>query len=258
MKKPKFRSSPDGDIINLMRGPCLLGILLLAAGALFNITMEAQAKPVRQGEETVQFRGVPAGYPPGQEKSAYALTDELLVQQLLLSFENNSASGYASVSTSFTISDRDWTAECSFDLEGTYDPETGVVEGTFNMDKKFRYPPFPGFHYNGEDLHYYGTFKSWYEDPAAKFSLADAKVDLFFTGTVARDMYYDNSDTVWHTEDPAGFLINFVREAAGCQRLHCQCLRTGPAGAGGCDLAGSFVHGPGRDGGGHPPGALVH
>ena len=215
MNKPKLRSSPNGSIFNLIRFLCLPGILLLAAGALFAPRGIAQAKPmqglVRQTEGGIQFRGVFSPYANGAENE-YTKVDELLYPQLLISFEKNTVTGSASVSTSFNFNGRDWTAEGSIDLEGIYDPETGVVEGTFDKLIKFRYPPDPGFHDNGVDVHYYGPFKSWYKDPAAKFSLEDATVDLFYSGTVASDRYYDNISAVSHSENQAAILINFVRE----------------------------------------------
>jgi len=216
MKKPMFFSSPNGSIFNLMRVPCLLGIILLAAGALFNYTVEAQAKPirgpVRQAEGVVQYRGVFQPY-PGGATNEYTRVDELMFPELLLTFENNSVSGSASVSTSFNYMDKDWTAEGSIELNGTYDPETGVVEGSLDKIYKWRFPPDPGFHDNGVDVHYYGTFKSWFEDPTAKFSLEDAALNLNFSGMVASDRYYENDNHVFHSENEAGFLLIFVREA---------------------------------------------
>jgi hypothetical protein len=158
----------------------------------------------------VQFRAladVHSGY-----ENEYTQVNDLMYPQLLISFENNSVSGYSSAETSFYFAGKDWTADGSMDLSGTYDPETGVVEGTFERIYKFRYPPDPGFYDNGVDLTYYGTFRSYYSDPEVKFSLADAKLDLDFEGSVASDRYYIDSDRVFHTENQAGFLINFVRE----------------------------------------------
>jgi hypothetical protein len=217
MKKPKLRSSPNGSFFNLMRVLCLPGILLLAAGTALTCRTEAQAKPVRapvgQGEEVVQFRATPRVHSP-ESTNEYTTMEDLLFPQLLISFENNTVSGSASVSTSFYYLVKDWTGEGSIDIEGTYDPETGVVEGTMNYYLIYRFPPDPGFHDIRRDVHYYGAFKSWYEDPAGKFSLEDATLDLFMVegGMVASDRYFDNISDISHSENPAAIFIHFVRE----------------------------------------------
>jgi hypothetical protein len=215
MDKPKVRFTHNSFIFKLIRVTCLVGIVLLAAGAVFADQREVQAKqvraPIQQTEGAVQFRGVFTPSPSGQDNE-YTIVEKLLYPALLISFENNSVSGSANISTSFDYYGQEWTAEASIDVEGTYDLETGVVEGTFDMLIKFRYPPDPRFHDSGEDVHYFGPFKSYYEDPATKFSLEDATVALFYSGMVATDRYHDNISDVSHSENQAAILINFVRE----------------------------------------------
>ena len=216
MNKPKHKSSAHGSIFNLMRVLCLSGILLLAAGALLVSQGDAQAKPMRaparQTEGVVQFRGVPDTYTLEQENQ-YTQVDKVLVPQLVLTFENNVVSGSVSGSTSFNFQGKDWTADYSFDLNGTYDPKAGVVEGTYDKMMKYYYPPDPGWHYNGEEHHYYGTFKSFNrDDPAAKFSLDDPTLDIDGLGMVTTVMYYDNQGPNPFGESEAKVIIHLVRE----------------------------------------------
>lgn len=215
MNNPKHRSSPKGSIFIVVRVVCLTGIFLLAAGTILISRGKVQASPMRgpvgQGEAVVQFRATARVHTP-ESTNEFTIMEDLLFPQLLISFKNNTVSGSASDSTAFNYLGKDWTGEGTIEIEGTYNPKTGVVEGTMNYYLIYRFPPDQGFHDNRVDVHYYGPFKSWYEDPADKFSLEDATLDLIMPGTVASDRYYDNISDVNHSENPASVFIQFVRE----------------------------------------------
>jgi hypothetical protein len=216
MKNPKLRSIPNGSIFNLMRVLCLAGILMLATGAVFTYPGEAQASPprapVRQGEEVVQFRAVPQDYILNND-SQFNRVERIVIPQILLTFENNIVTASVSGSTSFDWYGNEWTADYSFELNGTYDPQAGIVTGTYDKVTKFSYPPDPKLHDNGEELHYYGTFYSFnLDDPAAKFSLEDRTLGIQGPGTVSTVMYYDNRDPSSFGEYEAALTLHFVRE----------------------------------------------
>ena len=215
MKNPKLKSILKNLVFNFIRVLCLVGILALATGAILTYQGEVQASrprsPVQQGEAVVQFRAIPRAHTP-EQTNEYTIMEDLVFPQLLISFENNTVSGSASASTSFFYLTKDWTGEATIDIDGTYDLETGVVAGTYDYFIIYRFPPDPGFHDIRKDVHYYGTFYSYFEDPVGKFSLEDATLDLMMPGTVATDKYYDSISDVPHSENPASLFIQFVRE----------------------------------------------
>ena len=216
MNKPKLRSCPNGSFFNLKRVLCLSGILLLAAGTALTYKMDAQASPLRaparQAEGVVQFRAVPADYILNNDSQTNRV-ERVVIPQILLTFENNIVSASVSGSTSFDWYGNEWTADYSFELNGTYDPDAGIVTGTYDKVTKYSYPPDPGLHYNGEEDHYWGTFYSFNQnDPAAKFSLDDPTLDIQGPGKVSQVMYYDNQGPNPHGENEAALTFHFVRE----------------------------------------------